>query len=141
MDLQSFPSEARKEWNDCLMAKTTLRLSSVQSASITEKQGYQFKFRLRELTSCLCSAAAWAVCFEGCVADLVQQTQEIIRSLNLNLSLEAWIEVKGQTEKKLFIVARVFNVSYFRLSRNAGSVLRGLLYMTSAGKWFGQERP
>ena len=28
------------------------------------------KFRLRELTSCLCSAAASAVCFEGLVAGL-----------------------------------------------------------------------
>ena len=26
------------------------------------------KFKLRDFTSCLCSAAAWAVCFEGSVA-------------------------------------------------------------------------
>ena len=28
------------------------------------------KFRLRELTSCLCCAAAWTVCFEGSVTGL-----------------------------------------------------------------------
>ena len=31
-------------------------------------QACKLKFRLRELTSCLCSAAASAVCFEGCLA-------------------------------------------------------------------------
>ena len=30
----------------------------------------KLKFRLRELTSCLCSAAAPAVCFKGCMAGL-----------------------------------------------------------------------
>ena len=33
-------------------------------------QTCKLKFRLRELTSCLCSTAAPAVCFKGCVADL-----------------------------------------------------------------------
>ena len=32
------------------------------------KQVCQLKFKLRELTSCLFSAPAWAVCFEGSVA-------------------------------------------------------------------------
>ena len=37
---------------------------------ICHGQACKLKFRLRELTSCLCSAAALAVCFEDCVADL-----------------------------------------------------------------------
>ena len=38
--------------------------------SIRPIQGCKLKFRLRELTSCLCSAAASDVCFDGRVAGL-----------------------------------------------------------------------
>ena len=65
-------------------------------------------------------------------------------TLRLKLSPSITERGKGERQKKkLFIAARVFNVSYFRLSRNAGSVLRGLPYMTSAqkGGWMGQEIP
>ena len=52
----------------------------------------KLKCRLRELISCLCSIAAWAVCFEGRLADLVAtETGNEMSSLNLNLSLHAWM--------------------------------------------------
>ena len=35
-----------------------------------DHQACKLKFRLRELTSCLCSASACAVCFEGRMAGL-----------------------------------------------------------------------
>ena len=37
---------------------------------VTKNQACKLKFRLRELMSCFCSAAASAVCFEGRVAGL-----------------------------------------------------------------------
>ena len=37
---------------------------------VAHQQACKLKFRLGELTSCLCSAAASAVCFEGRVAGL-----------------------------------------------------------------------
>ena len=49
----------------------------------TNKQTCKLKFRLRELTSCLCSAAAPAVCFEGCVAgaDAIETASRSIMAL------------------------------------------------------------
>ena len=38
--------------------------------SKVEDQACKLKLRLGELSSCLCSAAALAVCFEGCMAGL-----------------------------------------------------------------------
>ena len=42
--------------------------------SLLYEQDCKLKFRLRELTSCLCSTAASAVCFEVHVADLDSKT-------------------------------------------------------------------
>ena len=70
--------EGRKERKSALL-QTTKKLSAAISrkeekmykqecctrAASTEEQACKLKLRLRELTSCLCSAAASAVCFDG----------------------------------------------------------------------------
>ena len=53
------------------------------------RQACKLKFKLREPTFCLCSTAAWAVCYEGSVAGL-DATETGQRSLNLHLILQAW---------------------------------------------------
>ena len=42
----------------------------VSATEIRYQEACKLKFRLRELTSCLCSLAAWAICFESRVAGL-----------------------------------------------------------------------
>ena len=75
--------EEKKERKSALL-QTTKKLSAAISrkeekmykqeyctrAASTEEQACKLKLRLRELTSCLCSAAASAVCFEGHMAGL-----------------------------------------------------------------------
>ena len=62
----SFPMVLR------LLDKFLILLVKTRSKGINLSYGQacRLKFRLRELTSCLCSAAALAFCFEGCMADL-----------------------------------------------------------------------
>ena len=54
------------EWSPCILSQD----KEIQLYDNTKKQACKLKSKLRELTSCLCSAPAMAVCFEGRVAGL-----------------------------------------------------------------------
>ena len=51
-----------------LIVHVTILLDFVQYFQHRYGQVCKLKFKLRDFTSSLCSAAAWAVCFEGSVA-------------------------------------------------------------------------
>ena len=60
-------------------------------------QACVLKFKLRELPSCLCSAAAWAVCFEGSVAGVNatetgnEVSQPTLEFTSLHIMNMSWI--------------------------------------------------
>ena len=73
-----------------------------------ERQACYIKFKLRDFTSCLCSAAAWAVCFEGSVAgvkateagnEVSQPTLELTSlTITFRFSHECMLSKRRQTD-------------------------------------------
>ena len=62
-------------------------------------QACKLKFRLRELTSCLCSAAAWAVCFEGSVAGVnATETGNVVSQPTLEFTPLGITHVSGSLQ-------------------------------------------
>ena len=71
---------------------------------------------LRELTSSLCSGAALAVGFEGRGLVWTLQKKEM-RSLNLNLSLKAWIVLRLKCIPK-FCILQIISRTYEKTPKN-----------------------
>ena len=74
---------------------------------LTYRHACKLKFRLMELTSCLCSAAASVVCFEGCLAGQDQRGH-----IGIEFALFVYIlQCKTYTNKDEYIPMRPLRFS------------------------------